>query len=79
MEQRHIIKEIVLKDMKPKQATINFSVAIGDVVPPDVDVQPFPTEVSGKVPQVKSHAFFVMGERVIVVNPKNRRIEDVID
>jgi hypothetical protein len=79
MEQRHVIKEIVLKDIKPNKAAIDVNLAIGDVVPPGVELQPFPPEVSAKVPQIKSHAFFVRAEQVIVVNPKDNKIEDIID
>ena len=79
MEQRHVIKEIVLKDIKPNKAAIDVNLAIGDVAPPGVELQPFPPEVSAKVPQIKSHAFFVRAEQVIVVNPKDNKIEDIID
>ncbi len=79
MEQRHIIKEIVLKDLKPKQAPADLRVAIGDAVPSGVEVQPFPAEIVDKVPQVSSHAFFVKDDQVIVVSPKDNRIADVIE
>ncbi len=79
MEQRHIIKEIVLKDLKPKKVTAELSLSIGDPLPSNVEAQPFPSEVYGKVPQVKSHAFFVIDERVVVVSPKDNKIADIIE
>jgi Protein of unknown function (DUF1236) len=79
MEQRHIIKEIVLKDLKPKKATTALPLAVGDAVPSGVEVQPFPAEISEKVPQVSSHTFFVKDDQVIVVSPKDNKISDVIE
>jgi hypothetical protein len=79
MEQRHVIKEIVLKDMKPKRAPADTAAAIGDAVPPGVEVQPFPPEIYGKIPQLKSHGFFVRGNQVVVVSQKDNKIEDLID
>jgi hypothetical protein len=79
MEQRHIIKEIVLKDLKPKKATTELSVGVGDAVPTGVEVQPFPSEISEKVPQVSSHGFFVKDEQVIIVSPKDNKITEVIE
>ena len=79
LEQRHIIKEFVLKDPSVKKVTSNPRVEIGSEVPPSVVLQPFPPEVSAKVPQVKAHAFFVTDDRVVVVDPKNNKIADVIE
>jgi hypothetical protein len=77
-ENRHVIKEIVLKDMEVKKAPDNVNVTIGDPVPQGVSVQPFPAEVFQKVPALKSHSFFVKGDQVVVVDPKDNTIADVV-
>jgi hypothetical protein len=79
MEQRHVIKEIVLKDLKPKKAAAGIAPVIGEAVPAGVDVLPFPPEIYGKVPQIKSHQFFVTDDHVIIVSPKDNTIADVIE
>ena len=79
LEQRHIIKEIVLKDLKVKKETANVPIDIGAQVPPSVATQSFPPFVAAKVPQVRSHVFFVKDDRVVVVDPKNGTIADVIE
>lgn len=77
-EQDHIIKEIVLKDFNfPKAAPGDFKV--GDAPPADAQLQDFPEAVASRVSAVKSHKFFVSGERIVVVDPKDRKIADVID
>jgi len=78
MEQRHIIKEIILKDLKVPKTTADAPVEVGAAVPDAVSLQPFPAEVAQKVPQVKAHAFFVKDDLVIVVDPKNKQVSDVI-
>jgi hypothetical protein len=78
MEQRHTIKEII-KDMKVENASGNAPSNIGDVVPEGVKLQPVPVEVSAKVPQVKSHSFFVKDGRVVLVDPKDNKVSDVVE
>ena len=79
LEQRHIIKEIVLKDLKVKKETASVPLEVGAKVPPSIATQPFPPEIASKVPQVRSHAFFVKDHRVVVVDPKDNVIADVIE
>lgn len=78
VEQRHVIKEIVLKDMKVAAVTADVPMAAGSVVPPNVTLQSFPSEISDKVPQVRSHNFFVTNDRIVLVD-KERRVADVIE
>jgi len=78
-EQRHIIKEIVLKAPDVEKAPADVDVTVGSTVPSTVTVQPFPTDVSTKVPQVKTHTFFVQGDKVIIVNPVDNKIAEVVD
>jgi hypothetical protein len=79
MEQRHIIREIVLKDLKTAPQTVEVNTSVGEVVPPAVLLQPVPVDVSAKVPQVRSHSFFVKDKSVIIVDPKDKRIAAVVD
>jgi hypothetical protein len=79
LEQRHIIKEIVLKDMKVQKETANVSLEVGAKVPTSITTHPFPREIASKVPQVRSHAFFVKDDRVVVVDPKDNVIAEVTE
>jgi Protein of unknown function (DUF1236) len=78
-EQRHIIKEIVLKAPNVEKAPADVDVTVGSIVPSTVTVQTFPTDVLTKVPQVKAHTFFVQGDKVIIVNPIDNKIAEVVD
>ena len=77
-EQEFIIREIVLKDLNVPEAKSDTTETIGDAVPESIELHPFPPDVAAKVPQVKSHEFFVKDEKIILVSSSDRRIADVI-
>jgi hypothetical protein len=78
LEQRHVIKEMI-KDSKIENAPANIQVAVGDTVPQSIHLQLMPAEIGAKVSQIKTHLFFVQGVRIVIVDPKDNKIVDVID
>jgi hypothetical protein len=78
VEQRHVIKELV-KDMKIDRASGDMQLTVGGAVPASVQKHQFPQEVFQKVPQVRAHEFFLKDNRVVVVNPRDNTIADVIE
>jgi hypothetical protein len=82
MEQRHIIKELIIKDMKiapPQDQAAKVPSAVGEVVPSGIPLQPMPVEVAAKVPQVKAHSFLVKDDKVLIIDPKDNRIAALIE
>ena len=77
-EDRHTIREIVLKDRKVQKTPENSKVAIGEAVPRGVNLQPMPEDVTRKVPQLKNNTFFVMGEEVVIVEPKDNTVAEIV-
>jgi hypothetical protein len=79
-EQRFIIKEIVLKDLNVAKARADAPETIGDVVPPNIDLHAMSPVLAEKVPQGRSHSFFVKegNNTIVLVSPNDRRIADVI-
>lgn len=78
-EQHHVIKEIVLKDMNVAKASGNTPSTVGAAVPEDVQLHQFPPEIANRIPQVRSHVFFVKEDHVYIVSPKDKTIADVIN
>ena len=78
MEQRHIIKEIV-KGLKVENEPSKLQVGVGQVVPKAVLLRAMPADISDKVSQVKSHLFFLKNDKVVLVDPKDNKIVDVIE
>jgi Protein of unknown function (DUF1236) len=52
--------------------------AVGDPIPATVKLQPMPADIAQKVPQVKSHTFFITDEQIVIVDPKDNKVADVI-
>jgi hypothetical protein len=78
LEQRHEIREII-KDLKIADSAPEVHLAIGDTVSKSVSLHPMPGDVTAKMSQVKSHLFFMMGGQVVIVDPKDDKIVDVIE
>ena len=77
-ELEFVIREIVLKDLNVPKAKPDAPETVGDVVPENVELYPIPPEVAEKVPQVKSHKFFVKDNKVILVSSSDCLIADII-
>ena len=78
MELRNDIREII-KDLKIENSAVGIHFAIGDTVSKSTLLRPMPPEVFAKVSQVKSHLFFVMEGQVVIVDPKDNKIVDIIE
>jgi Protein of unknown function (DUF1236) len=77
-EDTHIIKEIVLKETSfPRLATADYKV--GDQAPPSVRLQAFPPVISDRISSTRSHRFFVSGQKIVVVDPKDNTIVEIIE
>jgi hypothetical protein len=75
LEQRHTIREFV-KDMTVD--TADSKVGVGGPTPQGITPRPMPSEVGQKVPQVKSHRFFLTAQQIVIVDPKDNKVADVI-
>src|SRR5262249_20249617 len=75
---RHVIREIILKDMNVKKAPGDLNVSIGGPVPASVSPQPFPGDITQKIPALKSNTFFVAGDHIVVVEPKDNTVADIV-
>jgi uncharacterized protein DUF1236 len=77
LEQRHTIKEF-MKDRKAEVASPKAQAIVGDPIPAGVTPQPMPADVGQKVPQVKAHRFFLTADEIVIVDPKDNKVAEVI-
>jgi Protein of unknown function (DUF1236) len=77
LEQRHVIKELI-KEMKIEPAETSAR-SIGDSVPQDAALRPVPGDVSRKVPQIRTHRFLYTSERILIVDPKDNRVAEIVE
>lgn len=66
-EDRHTIREIVLKDPNVKKETGELKIAIGDKAPANVTTYEFPAFATGKIQALKSHRYFVSNTDDVVI------------
>jgi len=78
MEQRHIIKEII-KGLKIENEPRNIQLVVGQIIPKTILLRAMPLDISQKVSQVKNHVFFLKNDRVVLVDPKNNKVVDIIE
>ena len=77
-EKRRIIKEIVLKERQmPRCEDVRLSV--GEELPRTIEVRTFSDEIVREVPEIRSYRFCVKDSEVILVDPTEYRIVEVID
>lgn len=51
----------------------------GQVLANDVPVQPLPDDVTAEVPALKGHAYTIVQDRLMIVNPSDKIVGHVID
>jgi hypothetical protein len=76
-EQRFMIKEIVLKDLNVPKAP-GAPESIGVPVPPSVELHDMTPTLAEKVPQAKSHKFYLTAHAIVLVSASDRKVADVI-
>lgn len=78
MEQRHIIKEFI-KSRTVASEPGNAQIVVGQVVPKTVLLQAMPADVGKKVSQVRNYVYFLKNHQVVLVDPKDNKVAEVID
>jgi len=77
-EDRHTIREIVLKDLNVSKAPAGVKVAIGDVTPQDVVTHEFPAVMANKISALQSLKYFVKSDDEIVIIDKGGKVADIV-
>ena len=78
LEQRHVIRELV-RELKVGRALDDKAVAAGDQVSGKVELHPMPALIAQKVPQIKAHRFYVTEHQIVIVDPQDTRVVEVIE
>lgn len=77
-EERRMIRERVVR-MESCRHELRLDFSIGIPLPRTVEVCDFPAEVVAEVPEIRSYRYMVRGDEVVIVDPDERRIVEVID
>ena len=77
-EDRHTIREIVLKDSKVAPDANKQKVEIGDTVPKEVTTYEFPELATSKVAALKSQRYFIHDGAIVIVSSNDSEVADIV-
>jgi hypothetical protein len=77
-EQKTAILTAVRQHKANIRPSVEFSVAIGEMVPPSIELYMLPDSALSTVPQAKSVKYTVVQNQVVLVDPTTMRIVDVL-
>ena len=60
-------------------ATVDTELAVGAMVPEGVTLNPVPAEIIGSAPELEGHEFFVVNDKIHVVDTETRAVVTIID
>jgi hypothetical protein len=78
-EQRTKITTVIRSQRVEPVAHVDFSISRGVRVPRTVSFHPLPSEVVSIYPEWRGYEYFLVNDRIVVVDPRTLEIVDVID
>jgi len=79
-EQRSRITTIIRGEHVAPVNNVDFSVSVGTRVPRDrISLRALPTEVVTVYPEWRGYEFFMVGDKIVVVDPRTLEIVDVLE
>jgi hypothetical protein len=78
-EQRTKITTVIRDQHVAPVEHVNFSISVGTRVPRDVSFRPLPAEVITYYPEWRGYEFILVGDQVVVIDPRSFEIVAVLD
>jgi Skp family chaperone for outer membrane proteins len=74
-------RKAVWKDLSKQpnnQSATGFNATIGTFVPSSVKIEPMPSKLTANNPKLRPYGFAMIGRKLVIVDPTNRVIADVL-
>lgn len=78
-EQRTTIRTVIREQRVRPVQNVNFSISIGTRVPRTVSFYPLPRQLVSIYPDWRGYRYFLVGDEIIVVNPRTFEIVAVLE
>ena len=78
-EQRTSVRSGIAQQNAQPAKNITFSISIGTAVPRSVHFYRVPTQLVTIYPHWRGYDYFLVGDQIIVVNPRNHQIVAVLE
>jgi hypothetical protein len=76
-QQKSIWKDIS-RHAANQSAPSGFNAAVGSAVPASVNTYPLPRQAARDVPAAKPYRYAMLQDKVLIVNPSDKKIADVV-
>lgn len=77
-QQRQQIRDFFAKQKGERANDVNFTLAIGSAVPPNVQLQKLPSEVSSAMGGYNADQYIIVGNQLVIVEPNARRVVAIV-
>lgn len=78
-DQKHTIYLSISNQQQKETPPPTFGAAVGAIVPPSINLQPLPKTVLELVPRMQNYEYAMVANQVLLVDPKNRQVVDIIN
>ena len=78
LEQQTKIADAITREAGPPTPGAQFSLAIGNTVPADIQLRRVPAIVAQVAPQLGDASYVVVEEQIAIVDPHSRKILEVV-
>jgi uncharacterized protein DUF1236 len=68
----------ISKEGSKQSAPSNFTAFVGAQVPGSINLHSMPADVASQVPALKPYDYALLQERLLIINPSDKKVVDVI-
>jgi hypothetical protein len=76
-QQKDIWKDLS-RHAASQTAPSGFNATVGEAIPTGVSTYPLPRQAARDVPAVKPYRYAMLQDKVLIVNPRDKKIADVV-
>jgi Protein of unknown function (DUF1236) len=77
-QEHTLVQDINKQSVKKATPPSDFKAALGQSVPNSISLHALPSNATSQVPAVKSYDYAMLPNQLLIVNPKDRKIVDII-
>ena len=77
-QQHSIVQSVNKQNAQAATSPSGFKAAVGEVVPTSIPLHALPSDATSQVPAAKSYDYAMLQSQLLIVNPKDRKIVDII-
>jgi hypothetical protein len=77
-QEHSIVQSVNKQNAKAAQLPSGFKAAVGEAVPTSIPLHALPSDAASQVPAAKLYEYAKLQNQLLIVNPKDRKIVDII-